>query len=200
MLPLRLCVSVFTLFACVACASPNQPEVTRQSTLPVTQWDHRPEAARWTQSTLTALNGHGAALIDTVPKDIDAFCPGYEQASDRDRAAFWTGLLSALAKYESTWRPDASGGGGAWIGLTQIDPRTARGYDCGAQTVAELKNGSQNLSCAVRIAAHQVARDEALVSEDGSWRGMARDWAPFRSPEKRQSMANWTSSQDYCAK
>jgi len=174
------------------------PDATRLDALPTMRWDHLPQATNWTVATLKAVEEHGSGLVTTVPKDIAQWCPGYENASDAERAAFWAGLFSTLAKYESTWNPKASGGGGLWIGLTQIDPRTARGYDCNAKTKAELKNGAANLSCAVRIASYQVARDDVLISEDGSWRGVARDWAPFRSAAKRADMAAWTRSQDYC--
>ena len=185
--------------SCGFANSDSSPRPTpRADVPPVMRWDHRPEAAMWTSDALVAVKSHGAVLMDTVPEDIAAFCPSYDTASRRDRAAFWVGLMSALAKHESTWRPKASGGNGAWIGLTQIDPRTAQGYDCRAQSVAELKNGSANLSCAVRIAAVQVGKDEMLVSKNGNWRGMARDWAPFRSAAKRADMANWTSKQAYC--
>jgi len=177
----------------------SQEEVTRVQSLPVMRWDHRPESDRWTRATLAAVETHGVGLVSTVPADIDAWCPGYATASEADRAAFWAGLLSTLAKYESTWNPQASGGGGKWIGLTQIDPRTARWFGCAAQSAAELKDGAANLSCAVRIAAVQVAKDDALISNaSGKWRGVARDWAPFRSKAKRADMAAWTRSQAYC--
>lgn len=189
---------VGVVFGLAGCAGPA--DVSKAAgNLPVMRWDHRPESDRWTADTLAAIYSHGTSLIETIPADIDTWCPGYETAGADDRAAFWAGLLSALAKHESTWNPKASGGGGLWIGLTQIDPRTARAYDCNATTVGELKNGSANLSCAVRIAAYQVARDDAVVSDgSGGWRGMSRDWAPFRSSSKRQDMAAWTSAQPYC--
>ena len=182
------------------CASEMTAEVSRSKTaeMPAMRWDHRPEASSWTAATLAAVQDHGVALVQTVPEGIEEFCPDYANSSTRERAAFWAGLLSALSKHESTWRPEASGGGGKWIGLTQIDPRTARGYGCDAQTVAELKDGSDNLSCAIRIAAVQVSKDNVLIAEDGAWRGVARDWAPFRSASKRADMANWTSQQSYC--
>ena len=182
-----------------ACTMASQDDVTRTQPLPVMRWDHRPESANWTRATLAAVQTHGAGLVSTVPDDIAAWCPGYETASETDRAAFWAGLLSTLAKYESTWNPKASGGGGKWIGLTQIDPRTARWFGCNAKSVADLKDGAANLSCAVRIAAVQVAKDDALIADaNGKWRGVARDWAPFRSASKRQDMAAWTRSQSYC--
>ena len=159
---------------------------------PVMRWDHRPEAAIWTEASLRALAAHGAVLPALVPSDIAEWCPGYETASPTDRRAFWTGLFSALAKHESTWNPRAVGGGGLWIGLVQIDPRTARGHGCEARSAAALKDGAANLACAVRIAANQVPKRGSVS------RGM-RDWGPFHSASKRAEMAAWTRAQGYCA-
>lgn len=158
---------------------------------PIMRWDFRPEAPLWTKATLSALDSYGAALPAFTPADIDSYCPKYKTAGPEDRAAFWSGLLSALAKHESTWRPDAVGGGGLWYGLVQIDPRTARAYNCQAKTGAALKDGAANLSCAVRIASHQVLK-RGTVS-----RGML-DWGPFHSASKRQEMQAWTRAQPYC--
>lgn len=166
--------------------------------LPPMRWDHRPEATLWTTKALAAIDGHPADLPDVVPADIATWCPGYADAAEDEREAFWVGLMSALAKHESTWNPRASGGGGQWIGLLQISPATARHYGCEATTTAELKDGAANLSCAVRIAAVQVRRD-GLVAGGGA-QGMGRDWAPFRSSSKRAEMAGWTRAQSYCQK
>ena len=173
-----------------ACAS-TLPEDTAATDVPVMRWDHRPEAETWTAATLQALSHHGAALPAYTPADIAEYCPGYATADAEDRAAFWAGLLSALAKHESTWRPDAVGGGGRWFGLVQIDPATARGYGCRAQTGQALKDGAANLSCAVRIASAQVLRRGSVD------RGM-RDWGPFHSQAKRAEMRAWTRAQPYC--
>jgi hypothetical protein len=160
------------------------------------RWDHRPEAQQWTRASLTALESHGASLPQIVPADIEAFCPGYEDASLEERRLFWTGLLSALAEHESTWQPDAAGGGGRWIGLLQIAPGTAQAYNCRAQDAASLKDGAANLSCAIRIISRTVVRD-GVVGASGRG-GVAADWGPFTRPSKRDDMAAWTSSQPYC--
>ena len=102
-------------------------------------------------------------------------------------------MFSALAKHESTWNPVAVGGGGLWIGLVQIDPRTAKWHGCRAQSVAELKDGAANLSCAVRIASNQVPKRNSVA------RGM-RDWGPFHHSDKRAEMRGWVSQQSYCQK
>ena len=166
--------------------------------LPPMRWDHRPEASVWTTKALAAVDNHSANLPEIIPADISTWCPGYAEAEEAEREAFWAGLMSALAKHESTWNPRASGGGGRWIGLLQIAPATARHFGCEATTAAALKDGVSNLSCAVRIAAVQVRRDGMVAG--GGAKGMGRDWAPFRNSSKRAEMASWTRSQSYCQK
>ena len=179
--------------------SADESVAASASLLPAMRWDHRPEADRWTFATLAALRKEGAVLESTVPADINAFCPAYASAPPTDRRAFWAGFLSALAKHESTWNPQAKGGGGKWIGLMQIAPQTARANGCDLPSDKGLTDGAANLACAVKIAARQVGRDGAIVSDgSGDWRGAARDWAPLRSAEKRADVAGWTRQQSYC--
>lgn len=195
---LRRLVPIATLSLAAACAQlpePEEPVAAAPAAMPVMAWDHRPESAQWTDATLAALKAHGAPLLSQVPGDIATWCPGYVQASEDERAAFWAGMLSALAKHESTWNPAAVGGGGKWFGLVQIAPATARSYGCAAGSGSALKDGVANLSCAVRIAARTVRRDGVVAA---GMRGLAADWGPFHSARKRNEMAAWTRSQSYC--
>ncbi|MFV0335167.1 MAG: transglycosylase SLT domain-containing protein [Tropicimonas sp.] len=159
------------------------------------RWDHHERSDRWNQSAVNALRTHGSALPDFVPEDIEAWCPGYTTASREEREAFWVGLISALAKHESTWNPKAVGGSGSWFGLVQISPRTAQGYNCRATSGAELTSGADNVSCAIRIMSHTVQRD-GVVSR--GMRGVAADWGPFHSASKREDMSAWTRAQPFC--
>lgn len=163
-----------------------------EEAVPAMRWDHRPEGEEWTEATLVALRSHGATLPATVPDGIDAWCPAYTEAPQEDREAFWAGLISALSKHESTYRPEAVGGGGKWFGLVQIAPATADGYGCNARSGDALKDGAANVSCAVRIMATK-ARDGA----DGV-RAIASDWGPFHSASKREEMRAWVSQQPFC--
>lgn len=196
---IRAVISGLCVLALAGCGMFSGGRKSEQSVgdVPVMRWDHRPEATEWTRATMTAVGTHGASLLNLVPADIAQYCPAYPKASAHNRAAFWSGLLSALAKHESTWNPTAAGGGGRWIGLTQIAPQTAKGYGCGAQSSAALKDGAANLSCAVRIMASTVSRD-GVISRGG--RGVAADWAPFHNSAKLKDMKNWTKEQAYCAK
>jgi hypothetical protein len=191
----RVILGMFAAASLAACIN-TAPKEQMSFVAPPMQWDHTPEAAEWTESTLVALSTKDQVLSERVPADIEIWCPGYTEASVEERRAFWAGLLSAVAKYESTWNENASGGGGRWIGLMQISPRSAANYGCDATSVGALKDGEANLECAVEIMSTQVAKD-GLVAGGGN-RGIGRDWAPLRSSEKRSAMSAWTSAQPYC--
>jgi len=180
-----------------ACAQKPSADATPAEPPPM-RWDHHPEALEWTETTLVAISTKDQQLSEQVPADIDTWCPAYAEAPIEERRAFWAGLISTVAKYESTWNPAASGGGGRWIGLMQISPRSADWFGCEATSVGALKDGKANLACAVEIMSVQVAKDN-LVAGEGK-HGVGRDWAPLRSDEKRAEMAAWTSEQPYCQK
>lgn len=171
-------------------------KVTPAVVRPSVGWDSQPNARRWTSAALQALDTHGAALPAFVPADIDAYCPGYPEATTAERKAFWVSLLSALSKHESTWRPGVSGGDGRWHGLLQISPGTARGYGCAATSSEELKVGAANLACAIRIMAVTVPRD-GVISQ--GMRGVAADWGPFHQSRKRNDIQARTRAQPFCA-
>ncbi|WP_378943470.1 lytic transglycosylase domain-containing protein [Paracoccus sp. R86501] len=162
---------------------------------PPMRWDAKGGSDAWTTATLAALDREGVTIMSRVPQDINEFCPNYRQLTQTGRKAFWAGLLSAVAKHESTYNPQAAGGGGKWLGLMQIAPATWRNYGC----TGNIRNGSDNMTCAVKIMSHQVERDNAVAHDGNGWRGVARDWAPMRSSSKRADIANWTSSQSYCS-
>ncbi len=197
-LPLMVsaCVGTEEMSKSEADATANGATTASVSTkAPPMRWDHRPESDTWTATALTALRTHGSVLPTMVPRDIETWCPGYVTASQEDREAFWVGLISTLAKHESTWNPTAVGGGGLWYGLVQIAPATAKGYGCKARSGAALKNGSDNVSCAIRIMSSTVPRD-GVVSQ--GMRGVAADWGPFHSSSKRKDMIAWTRTQPFC--
>lgn len=180
------------------CAGSETATRAATSSIPVMQWDHRPEARDWTTSTMGAIAAHGTPLIETPLADIQSFCPSYDSATETERQAFWAGLFSGLAKYESTWNPRAAGAGGRYRGLLQIFPQTARYHGCEINGAGELYEGTKNLSCAVRIAATAVERDGVVAGGPGNWGGVAADWPPLRNASKRAEIAAFTRSQSYC--
>ena len=182
-------------FSCGRDPAPAPEKIGTGAVRPSVGWDVAQNSEAWTTAALAALDAHGAVLPDIVPRDIANYCPGYVTASREERKAFWVSLLSALSKHESTWRPRVSGGDGRWHGLLQISPATARGYGCAATTAEELKVGSGNLACGIRIIAVTVPRD-GVISQ--GMRGVAADWGPFHQPRKRVDIQARTKAQPFC--
>lgn len=178
--------------------NPTLRPVLRVNYIPDARWDFRGDSASWTTAALSALRSHGTRLQDTVPRDISTWCPAYENNPPHLRRAFWVGMMSALVKHESTFRPAAVGGGNLWFGLMQIYPQTARHYGCDATTGEALQDAEDNLSCAIRIMNVTVPRDNAIAVHDSRWRGVAADWGPMSDRGKIAEMAAWTRKQDYC--
>lgn len=167
----------------------------RRDVLPAARWGKTGRPALWTRAAVSALRSHADDLPEIVPADIHEWCPAYPDAERHDREAFWVGLVSTIAKHESTYRPRVVGGGGRWYGLLQILPSTARAYRCKAGSGEALKHGPANLACGLRIMAQTVKRD-GVVSQ--GMRGVAADWGPFHSRSKRGDMMAWTRAQTYC--
>ena len=178
--------------------NPTQRPVMRTNYIPDARWDFRGDSESWTLAALGALKSHGSQLEQTVPRDIENWCPAYADNPPHLRRAFWVGMISALVKHESTYRPEAVGGGNLWFGLMQIFPDTARRYGCHATTGEALKDPEDNLSCAIRIMNVTVARDNAIAIRDTRWRGVAADWGPMSNRSKIAEMSAWTRVQEYC--
>ncbi|TNC52935.1 lytic transglycosylase domain-containing protein [Rubellimicrobium rubrum] len=159
------------------------------------RWDDRSQGEAWSESAMAAIEEAPRDLRDIVPADIDAWCPGYERNPPHLRAAFWVGTVSALARYESNFNPQAQGGGGAWHGLLQISPATARHYGCDATSASELHDGEANLECAIRIMSRTVARDGVVAAGD---RGIAADWGPMSNDKLQGQIRDWVQGQSYC--
>lgn len=196
-----LSLAALALLAACSTTAPDAPKVQVEAQElalvqePPMRWGERNGSDEWTRATLAALDREGVTILSRVPHDIVEFCPNYRQLAQPGRKAFWAGLLSAVAKHESTYNPQASGGGGRWLGLMQIAPATWRHYGCDG----DIKNGADNMACAVKIMSRQVGRDNAVARDGSGWRGVARDWAPMRNSSKRADIAAWTSSQSYCS-
>ncbi len=193
---MRLVVPVLWFLLVLPAAADEAGGAKTSKPVPQALWDHRAESDEWSRAAIDALRDHGEELVESTPRDVGRFCPGYGAADEAERRAFWVGFLSALAKYESTWKPRAVGGGGQWYGLLQILPATAREFGCRARSGSALLDGAANLSCAIRIMAETVPRDNAIHG-DGS-EGVSADWAPLKSDPKRAEIRGWLSARDYC--
>ena len=159
------------------------------------QWEGREGADAWTEATVLALESDGVALMSQMPADIMTYCPGYAAASHEDRKAFWLGLLSATARFQSGWNPLASTGNGRFKGLMAISDQAVKAYDC----AGDMMDGSANMQCAVKILADTVVRDGAIAGDgQKGWLGAAKSWLPFQKDNHREEIASFTRKQRYC--
>ena len=162
---------------------------------PTMEWGE--DRDEWTEAMLQALDSEGVTLLSSMPADVMQYCPGYASQTRENRAAFWAGFLSSVARQQSGLNPQATGRGGL-MGLMQISSRNAQENSCGGS----MLDGSDNLKCAVRIMARRVASDNAIHGGEDAprrgWRGAARDWISLRSPGRRAAVAAFTSRQSYC--
>lgn len=142
--------------------------------------------AEWTNAALAALRAEGATLLSTVPADVMKYCPGYATQTPENRAAFWAGLATALARQQ--------GGMGGRLGPMRISGSAATENGCDGA----MGDVSENLHCAVRIMARHVTRDGTIAGAKSGWRGLAREWLALRSPKGREGVASLTRRQGYC--
>jgi hypothetical protein len=210
---------IFVLTACQLGAPPinvGSPSIPKgggpapmaQAPVVTARWDDKHDGRNWTELTWASLQDHGNDLIDTMPADILSYCPGYLKADRNRRAAFWVGLISALAKWESDYKPgtsftepnivDQAGRRVVSRGLLQISMESANSYACAIVNEQDLHNPNVNLSCAVRIMNRLVARDGQIASTTAPWHGAAAYWSPFRRSKHKADLQAWTSQQAYC--
>jgi hypothetical protein len=132
---------------------PDQP--------PVAAWDHLAEGASWTATLMESLNSRGDRLLAAAPQDATAFCPGFAALDREGRRAFYVGLISKMAEFESGFDPattfqeafnDAQGRPVISRGLLQLSIESARAYrGCAPESAEELHDPRTNLTCTVAI-------------------------------------------------
>ena len=144
----------------------------------------------WTAAAENAVQA--TTLTNLVPKDIQTFCPAYEGLDAVKRTRFWAGLLSAMAKPESGFKPetkyvepdivDANKEKVVSRGLLQISIESAnqRAYACAIKNADDLHKVEVNLNCAARIMRHWVAKDGLVAAANKPAVGGARYWSVLR--------------------
>ncbi|MGZ3652048.1 MAG: transglycosylase SLT domain-containing protein [Bdellovibrionota bacterium] len=146
-------------------------------------WDHVSGSTTWTQAVLTELSLRRARLEDS--RDIDDFCPGYEKATAFERDTCWLRIVSAMARYESDFRPAATyveASGRTSVGLLMMDPD----HCPAAPTIEKLKDPTANIQCALTRLELLISRDGTL-SGDGN-KGAAAYWSVLWAPYTQGSL------------
>lgn len=182
---IALVILVFSFFGC--------GEDSRESMISSYRIDHPQHLWKkpsWTNHAVTKLVQKD--LLNRKPKDIEEYCPTFNDLDEDKKIYFYSLLMSAMAKKESNFNPDATykeafrDRNGKRIvsrGLFQISIESAnqRAYGCGFKNTSELHDPYRNIACSVNILSHWIKRDGYIGGKyQGRWKGGARYWAVLR--------------------
>lgn len=195
-----LLVATFSLLSCQVFAS-----------LDYAAWAQNNRDGSWTRSAESAVAN--SPLIQLVPKDIQYFCPTYPKLHHEERRKFWVGLLSAMAKPESNFKPerfyqekflDAKGRPVISRGLLQISIESAnqQRYGCGIPYAAKLHDPDVNLACGVKIMSKWVATDGVIAkhTQPRTHKGGGRYWSTLRPQRGHlRAIADFTRNLPFCS-
>lgn len=178
--------------------------------LPLPLWEKQiGEGPLWTKALWKVLDIEGKDLLSVIPADKNLFCPNYAKLSLDQRKAYWIFMLSAMAQFESSFRPQAThhepfldGKANNVIsrGLLQISFESGKAYQCHVDSEQDLHDPVKNLTCGVRILNRWVFRDGRIAGKVVRWRGGARYWSVLRAANKKSylSILKWSQNLSIC--
>lgn len=165
----------------------------------------------WTSGAEKAVAA--SSLASRNPTDVSDFCPHYSALSTDQKNKFWVGLLSAIARPESNYKPettytedfnDSSGKKVISRGLLQISIESANQklYSCGIKKSEDLQDPTINLQCGVKILDAWVRKDNVIASYiKGQPRGGGRYWSTLRQSKGHlPELKGNTTSLPFCKK
>ncbi len=157
-------------------------------------WAKKNPDGSWTKAASNAV--WHSTLPFSVPKDIGKFCPSYIKRAYGDRADFWAGLISIMARPESNFNSsteyiesfkDNEGKPVVSRGLLQLSIESARGYKCDAKanvkTAQDLHDPGKNIACASVILDKLVNTDNIIATygpKGAKPSGGGRYWSVLR--------------------
>jgi hypothetical protein len=157
----------------------------------IARWDGKtPQAPDWSRFVMDALEQHGAELLACVPSDIRDFCPAFPDDKAR-RARFWLFLLSCIAEFESSFKPNETfteSNGEISAGLLQLSFGNAGPYSCDFSSDEDVLDPAKNLSCGVRIMQKLVVQDKVIAG--GDKKGASRYWSTLRPNHAQKPLEN----------
>ena len=165
-----------------------------------------------TRITLHELNQLDDSFYALVPKDTRFWCPAFARQSLEGRKAFYLGLMSGIARYETDFRAHVKyleAGGHYSRGLLQLGQLALSYYPEGRCDASgdprQLHDLQENLSCGVMLVQHWVSRDGYIASDgnigeaDARYFGAARYWSTLREGRRgHDAIAEFTRSLPVC--
>lgn len=148
-------------------------------------WDNKTIGSTWSKVVLEEFRTRKEKLEQA--RDIDEFCPAYQQASDANKETCWLRILSAMAFFESRHNPSATykeHTGGLSVGLLMMNAD----HCPNARSEAALKDGEANIRCAFARMERLILRDQA-ISGPTEARGASAYWSVLRPPYRFRDLS-----------
>lgn len=172
---------------------PTNPEAIPPNT--TFRWEKVNPKRAWTAYAADFIVQNKETFHNENISDVTDFCPGFKDASDENKTAFWIHLLNSLSKKESAFDPmvanDESNFGDGNLdvvsrGLLQTSVASSRAYrstGCNVKDAMDLHNPKTSLTCGLAIFKRWLDRDNCISckNNDGKHRGIARYWSPLRA-------------------
>lgn len=150
-------------------------------------WDGVKGTEKFTALLVKALEDHGQGLLSAP---IEGVCG--------NRIPFFVMFMSALARYESNFKPeakyteafaDAKGNRVVSRGLFQMSIESSNGnYACSFKNAEDIHKQELAIPCAVKAMNKLILRDGKLFSTSAPWKGASAYWSPFRDKAKREAI------------
>lgn len=185
---MKLLALILLLASCTTLPT-EAPKETPVEAVPVAEAllpDNWPKP-EYRAASVKAIKDHGGALLTFSPKDKAEWC----WKSGESAVSFYNRLFSAIAKYESNYKPDTVykesfkdrfGKNVLSVGIMQNSQESCGLVYKFPSTTESLKNPYNNLSCSTKIALRWIPSD-GVIAQD-SKRGLARYYSTMRGNGK----------------
>jgi hypothetical protein len=141
-------------------------------------WDQNPAGETWSKIVLEEFQLRKASLEQA--QDLSEFCPNYDSATVTQKETCWLRIVSAMAHFESSFKPRATyreKAGTLSVGLLMMNAE----HCPSARSNEALKDGEKNIRCAFARMEKLIKRDQFLSGPTSS-RGAAAYWSVLRPP------------------
>ncbi len=171
-------------------------------------WDWRRDHDSYHSCAKSIIIEEAPSLLETTPKDIENYRPGYAELSPSERLEFWSLFLSIISWMESSHRAehfyeeigitDSSGENVISRGLLQFSFESARGYYSELETPEQLHEPETALRVGI-LALQRFISEDNVISQGrkGAWKGAARYWSVLRKNDKHDQIKDWLTNANY---
>ncbi|MBX3021600.1 MAG: transglycosylase SLT domain-containing protein [Bdellovibrionales bacterium] len=172
----------------------SNPETEMYKAEPLLWEGQTKDGLLWSAFVFQVIGAEAASVLLPGSDDVREFCPAYDNISNAQRVNFWAFLISAIAKYESAFDPQArvmlsgtdevTGKRTYAEGLMQLSYRDIRTYAFCAfdwekdkklslqDTARTIWDPLKSLDCGIKILATQIESVKKIGHASTYWNAL----------------------------